>query len=98
MVPDCGRRVMSAGDGWNDLGSNPRTLSQSVYELHTMLERAGERPPYVLVGHSYGGWLVRRYQVMSPSEVTGMVLVEPGVDNPWRMLAGGKPAPSSGPV
>lgn len=48
-----------AGDGWSDLGPHPRTLRQIVYELHTLLDKAGERPPYVLVGHSYGAWLVR---------------------------------------
>src|ERR1043166_4963557 len=76
-----------AGDGWSDLGPHPRTMHQIVYELHTLLERAGERPPYVLVGHSYGGWLVRLYQATYPADVAGMVLVEAGADNPWRMLA-----------
>jgi pimeloyl-ACP methyl ester carboxylesterase len=79
-----------AGDGWSDIGPHPRTFHQIVYELHTLLERAGERPPYVLVGHSYGGWLVRQYQLTYPSEVAGMVLVEAGADDPWRMTADGK--------
>jgi len=79
-----------AGDGWSDIGPHPRTFHQIVYELHTLLERAGERPPYVLVGHSYGGWLVRQYQLTYPSEVAGMVLVEAGADDPWRMTPDGK--------
>ena len=79
-----------AGDGWSDLGPHPRTMHQIVYELHTLLGRAGERPPYVLVGHSYGGWLVRLYQSTYPSDVAGMVLVEAGGDNPLRMLADGR--------
>ncbi|HYN10761.1 MAG TPA: alpha/beta hydrolase [Vicinamibacterales bacterium] len=79
-----------AGDGWSELGPHPRTFRQIVYELHTLLERAGERPPYVLVGHSYGAWLVRQYQSTYPSEVSGMVLVEGGADNPWRMMGDGK--------
>ncbi|MFL5620363.1 MAG: alpha/beta hydrolase [Gemmatimonadaceae bacterium] len=79
-----------AGDGWSDIGPHPRTFRQIVYELHTLLERAGERPPFVLVGHSYGGWLVRQYQSTYPSEVAGMVLVEAGADNPWRMTGDGK--------
>lgn len=84
-----------AGDGWSDVGPHPRTMHQIVYELHTLLERAGERPPYVLVGHSYGGWLVRLYQSLYPAEVTGMVLVEPGADDPLRMLADGRVAHAS---
>src|SRR5436190_207646 len=79
-----------AGDGWSDIGPHPRTFRQIVYELHTLLERAGERPPFILVGHSYGGWLVRQYQMTYPSEVAGMVLVEAGADDPWRMTPDGK--------
>jgi pimeloyl-ACP methyl ester carboxylesterase len=79
-----------AGDGWSDLGPHPRTMHQIVYELHLLLEKAGEHPPYVLVGHSYGGWLVRLYQSTYPTEVRGMVLVEAGADDPWRMLPDGK--------
>src|SRR6185503_2974176 len=84
-----------AGDGWSDLGPYPRTLHQVVYELHTLLERAGIQPPLVLVGHSYGGWLVRLYASTYPGEVAGMVLVEAGADDPRRLLADGKVVRSS---
>ena len=83
------------GDGWSELGPHPRTFHQIVYELHTLLERAGERPPFVLIGHSYGGWLVRLYQTTYPTEVSGMVLVEAGADDPWRMMPDGKLVRSS---
>jgi len=84
-----------ADDGWSDYGPSPRTMHQIVYELHTLLAKAGERPPYVLVGHSYGGWLVRLYTALYPSEVSGMVLVEAGSDDPVRVLGDGKPRRSS---
>jgi pimeloyl-ACP methyl ester carboxylesterase len=84
-----------AGDGWSELGPHPRTMHQIVYELHTLLERAGEHPPYVLVGHSYGGWPVRLYTFTYPSEVAGMVLIEAGADDPRRMLGDGKLVRSS---
>lgn len=84
-----------AGDGWSEMGPHPRTLRQIVYELHTLLDKAGVKPPFVLVGHSYGGWLVRLYTSTYKAEVIGMVLVEAGADNPWRMQAGGKLARSS---
>jgi pimeloyl-ACP methyl ester carboxylesterase len=64
-------------------------MHQVVYELHTLLERAGERPPFVLVGHSYGGWLARVYAATYPNEVAGMVLIEGGADDPWRRLPNG---------
>jgi pimeloyl-ACP methyl ester carboxylesterase len=84
-----------AGDGWSDLGPHPRTLRQIVYELRTLLDKGGVKPPLVLVGHSYGGWLVRLYASTYPADVAGMVLVEAGADNPWRMLPDGKLARSS---
>jgi pimeloyl-ACP methyl ester carboxylesterase len=84
-----------AGDGWSELGPHPRTLRQIVYELHTLLDRAGVKPPLVLVGHSYGGWLVRQYASTYPADVVGMVLVEAGADNPWRMMSDGKLVRSS---
>ena len=79
-----------AGDGWSDLGPHPRTMRQIVYELHTLLDKAGVEPPLVLVGHSYGGWLVRLYATTYPADIAGMVLVEAGADNPWRALPDGK--------
>ena len=78
-----------AGDGWSDVGPYPRTFHQIVYELHTLLEKAGERSPYVLVGHSYGGWLVRLFQSAYPADVSGLVLVDAGAQDPWRMTANG---------
>ncbi len=84
-----------AGDGWSELGPHPRTLRQIVYELHTLLDKAGVKPPLVLVGHSYGGWLVRLYASTYPTDVAGMVLVEAGADNPWRMMPDGKLVRSS---
>jgi pimeloyl-ACP methyl ester carboxylesterase len=84
-----------AGAGWSDLGPRPRTFRQQVWELHTLLTKAGERPPYVLVGHSRGGWLVRIYQSTYPAEVAGMVLVEAGGDDPVRMTREGKRVRSS---
>ena len=67
-----------AGYGWSDPGPMPRTSAQIVKELHTLLQNAGEKPPYVLVGHSFGGTNVRIYAGHYPSEVAGMVLSEPG--------------------
>lgn len=100
-----------AGSGWSDLGPHPRTMRQIAYELHVLLKKAGVRPPYVLVGQSLGAWLVRFYASTYPTEVAGMVLVEGGFDNPWRMVNGkvlrsadlvtGKPVPdlkTSGPL
>jgi pimeloyl-ACP methyl ester carboxylesterase len=67
-----------AGYDWSDPGPMPRTTAESVTELHTLLRNAGEKPPYVLVGHSYGGTNVRVYNARYPSDVAGMVLADTG--------------------
>jgi pimeloyl-ACP methyl ester carboxylesterase len=84
-----------AGDGWSDLGPHPRTLHQIVLELHTLLEKAGVEPPFILVGHSYGGWLVQLYASTYPAQARGMVLVDPGESDPLRLTADGSAKRSS---
>jgi len=79
-----------AGAGWSDLGPRPRTLHQQVWELHALLAKAGEKPPFVLAGHSYGGWLVRLFAETYPADVSGMVLIDAGAEDPLRMLPDGK--------
>jgi pimeloyl-ACP methyl ester carboxylesterase len=66
---------------WSDPGPMPRTLSQDVYELHTLLQKAGVKPPYVMVGHSLGGIIARFYEKRYPGEVAGMVLVDGTSEN-----------------
>jgi pimeloyl-ACP methyl ester carboxylesterase len=65
-----------AGLGWSEVGLEPRSSQQYAFELHTLLEKAGEGPPYILVAHSYGGHTVRIYTQEHPEEVVGMVLVD----------------------
>jgi pimeloyl-ACP methyl ester carboxylesterase len=65
-----------AGVAWSDLGPTPRTMKQDAYELHVLLKNAGVKPPYVLVGHSAGGLILRVYAGQYPAEVAGAVLVD----------------------
>jgi pimeloyl-ACP methyl ester carboxylesterase len=65
-----------AGYGWSDGSSVPRTSLQIAKELHALLLAAGEKGPFVLAGHSFGGYNVRVYNGQYPSEVVGMVLVD----------------------
>jgi pimeloyl-ACP methyl ester carboxylesterase len=65
-----------AGRAWSELGPRPRTMRQVAYELRTALLKAGEKGPYVLVGQSIGGLLIRTYANQYPKEVVGMVLVD----------------------
>ena len=65
-----------AGYGWSTPGPLPRTTGQIVKELHALLAVSGEKGPYVLVAHSFGGYNVRVYTKEYPAEVAGMVLVD----------------------
>jgi pimeloyl-ACP methyl ester carboxylesterase len=65
-----------AGLGYSDSSSRPRTSRFIAEELHALLGAAGVAPPYVLVGHSTGGYNVRLYASLYRSEVSGMVLVD----------------------
>ncbi|MGA8271474.1 MAG: alpha/beta hydrolase [Candidatus Sulfotelmatobacter sp.] len=65
-----------AGLGFSDSSPRPRTSKVMAEELHTLLRNAGISPPYVLVGHSMGGYNVRLFASSYRSEMAGMVLVD----------------------
>lgn len=65
-----------AGLGWSDSAPTARTSQQIVSDLHALLGNAGIEPPYVMVGHSFGGLNLRLYASRFPEEVAGMVLVD----------------------
>ncbi|MGC3972997.1 MAG: alpha/beta hydrolase [Nitrospira sp.] len=73
-----------AGLGWSERGPLPRTGQRMTRELHRLLERAGIRGPYILVGHSLGGLIARLYQHDYPQDVVGMVLVDAGHESEMR--------------
>jgi len=66
-----------AGTGWSEVSPEPRTAREFAKELHALLTNANERGPYVLVGHSLGGYTVRVYAHEYAGEVAGLVLVDP---------------------
>ena len=76
-----------AGVGRSEPGPTPRTAQDIVADLHTLLLTAGIPAPYVLVGHSFGGFIVRLFAHQYPDEVVGMVLVDvPHPEYPRRAL------------
>ena len=77
------------GYAWSDAGPMPRTFAQLNLELSDALKALGEKPPYVLVGHSFGGPLARSFAAAYPAEVAGMVLVDAVQEN-QRVPIGGK--------
>lgn len=85
-----------AGLGWSEPSSSPRTSETMVDELHELLVNARVDPPYVLVGHSFGGALMRLYAHKHPNDIAGMVLVDAAPDDlfarvpSWRNAIEGK--------
>jgi pimeloyl-ACP methyl ester carboxylesterase len=67
-----------AGMGWSD---PPGKRARSSEDLHALLAAAKEAPPYVLVGASRGGLMVRTYLLEYPGDVDGFVLVDPSSED-----------------
>jgi pimeloyl-ACP methyl ester carboxylesterase len=75
-----------AGMGFSDPSPLPSTSGNTVNDLHALLQKAGVRPPYVLVGNSFGGENVQLYAYRYPDEVKGLVLVEAGHEDEFTRL------------
>lgn len=67
---------VGVGPSRSDPVPQPTTAADAVADLHTLIAAADIATPVVLVGHSYGGLVVRLYAMTHPGEVVGMVLVD----------------------
>ena len=65
-----------AGYGWSDHNWQPRTSQQIVNELDTLLTKAEIKPPYILVGDSFGSYNMRLFAYLYSEKVTGLVLTD----------------------
>jgi pimeloyl-ACP methyl ester carboxylesterase len=72
-----------AGFGWSEAGPMPRTAGVIADELRTLLERAGVPPPFVPVGHSFGGLVALIFAHRFRRETAGLVLVDPAHAEDW---------------
>lgn len=78
------------GYAWSDPGPKPRTFAQINLELHDALAKLGEHGPFVIVGHSYGGPVVRNFAAVYGSDVAGMVQVDAAHEGLRVGIGGGK--------
>ena len=79
-----------AGFGWSEGGPMPRTAGRIADELWLLLRNSDVPPPYVLVGHSFGGLVTRLFTARHRAEVAGLVLIEPAIPEEWVEPSGEK--------
>ena len=65
-----------AGQGWSDDSDSPQDGVTAAKDLHTLLGKAAEKGPFVLVGHSIGGTYAMTYAARYPGQVAGLVLLD----------------------
>ncbi len=75
-----------AGYGWSEASPFPRTAGQEALELHEALRNAGASPPYILMGHSYGAFIMKAFLKLYPDEVVGLILAEGAHENQFNYL------------
>jgi len=84
-----------AGLGWSDAARRPTTVARMLAELRGVMENVATTGSSVLVGHSFGAFLVCGYASQHPADIAGLVLLDPPSD--WheitrehaRLLRGG---------
>ena len=92
VQPAVAQRTRTCAYDRGGLGNSPpipgvHDAADEIADLGRLLDRAGIRPPYVLVGHSYGGLLVRLFAHSHPGQTAGVVLVDAmGHDQDRRLL------------
>jgi pimeloyl-ACP methyl ester carboxylesterase len=75
-----------AGLAWSDPGDRKRSMPAFVAELRRLLEGADIPPPYVLVGHSFGGLIIRAFARAYPGHMAGLVFVDTLHPEEWSNL------------
>lgn len=79
-----------SGYGWSEAGSVTPSAGQLAGELHSLLAGAGIPGPYLLVAHSFGGYIARAFAAPFSNELTGVVLVDPSSEDESRVLTLGQ--------
>ncbi len=65
-----------AGTGWSQRSPYPRHVKRDALELKKLLDAAGEKGPFVLVGHSWGGFFANNFALNHHDDVAGLVILD----------------------
>lgn len=75
-----------AGYGWSDPSPYSRTANNIAEELHSGLLKAGLSAPFILLGHSYGGFIVKTFVKKYPDDVSAIILADIASENQFEQL------------
>jgi len=75
------------GKWFSESSEDSITPEYYANQLHQLLEKNGEKPPYILAGHSMGGPYNQIYRDLYPNEVKGMVFLDSSHPEQWERLA-----------
>ncbi|KAJ3205025.1 hypothetical protein HDU82_005452 [Entophlyctis luteolus] len=73
--------------GWSDSGPMPQTAKRNAMALHSLVESAGEVGPFILVGHSFGGHMIRIFAHYYPEKVAGLVFLDSSHEDDFEATA-----------
>ena len=73
--------------GKSDPSRQERTIPNIVSELRSILEHEKISPPYILAGHSLGGYITRYFTSKHPGDVKGLLLLDPSPETYWQSMS-----------
>jgi len=75
-----------AGIMWSERGGNPKTCEAMADELYELLKKSNKEGPYILVGHSLAGYILRPFVAKHATEIAGIVFVDAAHPDQWNRL------------
>ncbi|NOQ27998.1 MAG: alpha/beta fold hydrolase [Bacteroidales bacterium] len=87
-------RVISydrSGYGKSENSKSVRSIDNIVNDLKLLLDKIDTPAPYILVGHSLGGYVIRNFAKLYPEKVSGMVMIDSYHENLFKMLRDSMP-------